>query len=109
MEEYAGGLVADKGGPSEVSAGELHMIEVAQIARGCTMLILAEAARKGFIRVSEKEGGWDVAPGVKDLPKFLSLERSAVSDLGLGRRAKPVDEIIIKRFASGPGDGEGNL
>jgi hypothetical protein len=44
------------------------MIEIAQTARGATMLILAEAARSGFIQKTEK--GWDLAQGAKEVAKF---------------------------------------
>ena len=45
LADYSGSLVADRGGPEAMTAGEAHMIELAQLARGCTMLILAQAAR----------------------------------------------------------------
>ncbi len=103
LESYTAGLIADKGGPGEISSAEQRMIEIAQTARGCTMLILAEAGRKGFIRTNESGDGWDLAPALKDLPKFLGLERSALSDLGLERRARNVDkEIVIRKFAEPP-------
>jgi hypothetical protein len=85
IESYACGLASDKPGLTE---GERRVIEVAQIARGATMLILAEAARSGF--VCKVDGTWDLAPGAKELGKFLSVERSALIALGLERRAKPV-------------------
>jgi hypothetical protein len=43
LANYAGSLVADRGGPDAMTAGEAHMIELAQLARGCTMLVLAQA------------------------------------------------------------------
>lgn len=84
IESYASGLANDKPG---ATAGETRMIEIAQIARGATMLILAEAARSGFM--TRTEGTWDLSPGAKELGKFLSVERSALQALGLERRAKP--------------------
>ena len=55
------------------------------------MLILAEAARSGFI---EKENGsWNLAPGARELAKFLSIERASLQTLGLDRRAKPVQDL----------------
>ena len=55
------------------------------------MLILAEAARSGFI--VKEDGTWDLAPGAKELAKFLSIERASLQTLGLGRRAKPVRDL----------------
>lgn len=98
IEGYASGLAADKPALSE---GEARMIEIGQIARGATMLILAECARSGFVR---KVGGtWDLSPGAKELAKFMSVERSALQTLGLERRAKPVlalSDYLAKKATS---------
>src|SRR5258707_346983 len=40
--DYAAGLLSDKGGPEGVTAAEARMVELAALARGCTMLVLAE-------------------------------------------------------------------
>lgn len=58
------------------------------------MLILAEAARSGFI--VKEDGTWDVAPGAKELAKFLSIERASLQTLGLGRRAKPIGGTLAE-------------
>ena len=67
LESYASGLASDKPGLSEA---EGRLIEIGQIARGATMLILAEAARSGFIH--RVDGTWDLSPGAKELARFLS-------------------------------------
>ncbi|MDC8450043.1 MAG: hypothetical protein LV473_17040 [Nitrospira sp.] len=85
LETYASALELDK---PNLTAGEARMIEIAQTARGATMLILAEAARSGL--VVKGEDGWDLAPGAKELSRFLGIERASLQTLGLGRRAKPV-------------------
>jgi hypothetical protein len=95
---YVDGLVADKGGPEQITSGQRRNIEIAQIARGASMLILAEIAGRGFIR--ESEGGtWDLAPGAKELAKFLAIEQRALATLGLERRGEPStpddDTIVI--------------
>jgi hypothetical protein len=95
LESYSAGLVADKGGADNITAGERRMVEIAQVARGASLLILAEAARRGF--VTQVDGSWDLAPGAKELAKFLNVERTAIIALGMGRRAKDVpslDEIV---------------
>jgi len=100
-EDYAEGLVIQKGGEEGIQEGQRHLIEIAQTARGCVMLILAEAARKGFVVTTEK--GWDLSPGVKELPKFLNLERSALSDLGVEeRQSRDVEQIVIRRHYGDP-------
>jgi hypothetical protein len=85
IENYASGLASDK---PLLTQAEARMIEIAQIARGASMLVLAECARSGFTR--KVDGGtWDLSPGAKELAKFLSVERGALLGLGLERRAKP--------------------
>jgi hypothetical protein len=85
IERYIQGLRSDK---PDASEAEQRLMEVSQISRGATMLILAEAARSGFIM---KDGNtWDLSPGAKDLPKFLAIERQALQTLGLGRRARAI-------------------
>lgn len=70
-----------------ITAGEKRLVEIAQTARACSMLILAEAQRRGLIR-SLDNGDWDLSTGFKELPKFLQLERQALQGLGLERRQK---------------------
>jgi hypothetical protein len=98
IESYGAGLVSDKPNPTE---GEVRCIEIAQIARGASMLILAECANSGFT-VKEK-GTWALAPGAKELSRFLAVERSCLQTLGLGRRAQPVqslDEYVKQRYGN---------
>ena len=52
------------------------------------MLILAECARSGFIIKSADTPA--LSPAARDLPRFLAIERQALTSLGLGRRAKSV-------------------
>lgn len=96
IEGYGNGLLSDK---PDASEAERRCIELAQIARGASMLILAEAGRSGFI--TKADGTWDLAPGGKELARFLSIERQALQTLGLQRRAKAVlqlsDYIEAKR------------
>lgn len=91
LESYAEQIAADKGGEDAITAGEKRVLEIAQTARGAAMLIMAEAGRSGFTQTTEK--GWDLHPGVKELSRFLGLERQALGDLGLGRRAKDVPNL----------------
>ncbi len=96
LEGYSAGLTADR---PDLTEGEKRMLEIAQTARGATMLILAEAARSGFVR--KVNGSWDLAPGAKELARFLNTERQALRDLGLERRARdvtPTLEEIRKRY-----------
>jgi hypothetical protein len=88
LEGYSGGLLSDR---PDASEAERRCVEVAQIARGASMLILAEAARSGFI--TPKNGMWDLSPGAKELAKFLSIERASLQTLGLQRRVKDVTTL----------------
>jgi len=90
LEEYSAGLETDK---PDLTAGERRMIQIAETARGAEMLILAEAAERGMI--IQTPAGWDLAPGAKELGKFLNTERSALMALGLKRRSKQVDVTNI--------------
>jgi hypothetical protein len=85
LAEYETSIASDKAG--DLTAGERRMVEIACVARGCSMLILAEAQKAGFIRLTGE--GWDLHPGAKELPKFLSIERAAIQAIGLERRSKP--------------------
>jgi hypothetical protein len=88
LESYSAGLASDKPNLSEVEA---RLIEISQVARGATMLILAEAARSGFIT---KEGAsWDLAPGARQLAKFLAVEKACLLGLGLDRRTRPIQTL----------------
>jgi hypothetical protein len=82
---YQAELEADKG---DMTAGERRLMEVAATARGVVALILKHAAERGFIQTTEN--GWALHEGVKELVRFLGLERGALTDLGLERRAKKV-------------------
>ena len=89
MEAYGDGLEHDN---PHLSEAEHRMKEIAQMARGCTVLILNEAARSGF--VTTRNGTWDVSPGIKELAKFLNTEAKALQALGLERPAKPAPKLM---------------
>lgn len=95
LEGYASGLASDK---PNLTEAEARMIEIGQIARGASMLILAECARSGFIL--KEDGSWNLAPGARELAKFLSVERSALQTLGLERRTKPVGGTLAELLAA---------
>ena len=88
LDDYAAGLASDK---PDMTESEQRLVEIALTARGCTALILAECQRSGFIRTVN--GSWDLAPGARELVKFLTAERSALQAVGLERRAKPVQSL----------------
>ena len=85
LEGYAHALASDKPGMTETET------LMAQTARGAVMLILAEAARSGFTR--QTGATWDLAPGAKELAKFLTAERGALQAIGLDRRAQPTQTL----------------
>lgn len=103
LESYVGELVVDKGGAKAMTAGERRMAEIAQTARGATLLILAEAARRGFVR--QVDGSWDLAPGARELARFLGVEQRALVALGLERRRQPVETLdkYLRRRYGRPG------
>lgn len=91
LENYSAGLASDKPNLTETEA---RMIEIAQTARGASMLILAEAARSGFIH--KQDGTWNLSPGARELSRFLAVERSCLQVLGLGRRTKPIGGTLAE-------------
>lgn len=83
----------------DASAAQRRCIEIWQIARGASMLILGECAASGFI--TKIDGTWDLSPGAKELARFLSIERACLQTLGLERKTRaPImlsDYIEAKR------------
>lgn len=98
IERYAGELESEK---ADLTHAEKRVIEIGQIARGCTMLILAESADKGLIR-KLPDGSWDLTAGDKQLARYLSVELNALKTLGLGRRAKPVNGHTLAELLGAP-------
>lgn len=99
LESYSAGLASDK---PNLTEAEARLIEIGQISRGATMLILAETARSGFI--VKVDGSWDLSPGAKELARFLSIERASLQTLGLGRRSKPIGSTLAELLAKEPHD-----
>jgi hypothetical protein len=64
-----------------VSYAELKVMELAAVARACWALAMAH-------------GNLDA------VARFVSVERSCLADLGLERRAKPVDPLAAVRAAA---------
>ena len=54
LERYGAGLVDDKGGPDNMSAAELRMVELAQLARACSLLVLSTAANEGGLTAARR-------------------------------------------------------
>ena len=78
------------------------MIELAQLARGCTMLVLAAAASGGGITGGRRSAAVRGAGGEKRLTdpdlaaalaRFMQVEANALRAIGLDRRAKPVPSL----------------
>lgn len=92
IEEYAASLLSDRGGADNMTAAERHVVEIAQTARGASMLILKECSDRGLI--VETDNGWDLAPGAKELGRFLSLELNALRTIGLDKRAPKVIDSL---------------
>ena len=95
LTEYSASLASDKPG---MTAGEKRMAELAQLARGCTMLILGAVTRHGFTR-HDAVKGFDLHPGAKDLPRFFAAERNALKDLGLERRT--AEAVSLEQYLEG--------
>jgi hypothetical protein len=94
IEGYAGSLASEK---ADLTQAEQRTIEVAQISRGCSMLILAECASAGLI--CQTTEGWNLSPGARELGKFLTVELKALAMLGLDRRVSsesdPPNPVVL--------------
>ena len=67
------------------------MIEVAGLARGCCLLIMAELKQTGFTHLVN--GAVELSPAASELNRFMGTELSALKAVGLGRRAKQVTSL----------------
>lgn len=72
VQDYVPALVADKGG--DVSVAERHVAELAGVARACWALAMADR-------------------NLEQVARFVTVERTCLSDLGLKRRARPAQTI----------------
>jgi hypothetical protein len=88
IERY-GSSLANKS--TELTQVEHRVIEVAQVSRGCAMLIMAECAESGLIR--KTADGWDLSPGAKELGKFLAVELKALAMLDLEQRVRSESDL----------------
>lgn len=112
LSDYGGALIADKGGADYVTAAERATVELATLARGCAMLILAQAAERdglvGWRRGATLKGDGGAQQSYRDvdlaaaLARFLAVELTALKTLGLARRPRPAPslrELLAARAA----------
>ena len=102
LSDYSAALMAQRGGPEIVTAALRFTIELAALARGCVMLILAQSAGAGGI-VGTRRGvtvkGADATKSLADpdlaaaLARFMALEANALRTIGMEPVAKPVKSL----------------
>ena len=85
-------LISDRGGFDAMTGAERLMISNWKSARQAELLIWHELIEKGAV-LSKPDGSWDLQPGVQRLAPFLLAQRTALTALGLQRRAKPVQDL----------------
>lgn len=90
VELYIKALTADK---PNLTAGEQAVLEVAATSKGCSLLILEELKRSGF--TYQKNGAVELTPAARELPRFLSVELSALKMLGLERQSKQIGDLAL--------------
>lgn len=88
VEKYISALLRDKPNPT---AGEASMIEVAALARGCSLLIMGELKKTGMTRMVD--GVVMLSPAASDLNAFMGTELKALKAVGLGRRVREVQSL----------------
>jgi hypothetical protein len=91
IESYASGLTPDKPGLTEA---EGRVVEIAQIARGASMLILAECARSGF--TMPVKGSWARHQGL-ELAEVCPSNARLQS--GVGEMEKPA--LTLSEYLNG--------
>ena len=103
LRRYIDEAIEDAGG-DDISSGKKRTLEIAQMARGCTMLIFKEVKEKGFTITTAD--GWDMHPGLKELSRFLTLELTARRNVGLERIKAPIslNEILANDDNPATGD-----
>jgi hypothetical protein len=116
--DYQAALVADRGGESGATAAELRLIELAALARGCEMLILAAAAVRGGLTadMSAPRAGQGASVRKQDLlsalSKFMTTEQRALLGLGLERKVKPIGSyasaLLMRDAQESPPEPQGN-
>jgi hypothetical protein len=74
--------IAELGGDAKVTAGQRAVVTTSAICQGICALILAESTKHGGYFKSG-EAGLDLAPAIKELPKWLARIQSAELALGL--------------------------
>jgi len=84
-------LVSDKGGWEMMSGAERLMVGNWASARKAELLIWNELIERGA--VTEKNGTWDLQPGLQRLAGFLLSQHRALTALGLERRAKDITDL----------------
>jgi hypothetical protein len=89
MDDFEEGLKSDH---PEMSEGEKRIAELASTARACLLLVLQECRQQGFVRQLHG-GSWDLAPGAKEMVKFMGIERTCLHSLGLKRQAKKLPSL----------------
>ena len=97
LEEYHDGLRLDR---PDMTAAEQRMAELAQLARGCTLLILGEVGRSGF--TTTRNG--DLTRCAKELPRFMNAERSALMAIGLEKKGR--EPLSLNDYMASRGSGE---
>jgi hypothetical protein len=105
LRRYIDEAIEDAGG-DDISSGKKRTLEIAQIARGCSMLILKEVKEKGFTITTPD--GWDMHPGLKELSRFLTLELTARRNVGLERikrQPKSLNDILTEAHDDTPANG----
>lgn len=100
VEREEAGILQDLGGPENTTAMQRGIVSDTGLALGLILLAFEEAQKRGSI-ASEDDGTWDFMPGLQKVKGLLDTRRQNLLALGLERRAKDTDKvIIIKPFAS---------
>ena len=107
IEHRVAALADDKGGAEQLTAAEAALLDTYRRAHGASLLLLAEAHERGYIREDSKTGAWDLHPGARELSRFAALEVKILQTLGLERRARnaPLAEWLARREAQGAAKG----
>ncbi len=100
VEREEAGILQDLGGPENITTMQRGIISDTGLALGLVLLAFEEARQRGSI-ASEDNGKWDFMPGLMKVKGLLDTRRQNLLALGLERRAKDVDKVVVvRRYAT---------
>jgi hypothetical protein len=94
-------IIQDLGGEDNTTAMQRGIVSDIGLALGLVLLAFEEAQARGSIATTD-DGRWDFMPGLQKVKGLLDTQRQNLLSLGLERRAKDADKVVVIRRFSEP-------